>query len=152
MYRSLPAQFCLISRCLRANQFRPRLKRELLRTPAHLSAAEKRLAWLPRLGLIRISGARLSWCAWPHVESAEVKAVVNLVRNLSVLNAAIVVGMVAYAQFIGLPAAQIILLVITATLAAVPVALPATFTLGGGAGCAEACGERRAVDAAISAA
>jgi H+-transporting ATPase len=134
MYRSLPAQFCLISRCLRANQFRPRLKRELLRTPAHLSAAEKRLAWLPRLGLIRISGARLSWCAWPHVESAEVKAVVNLVRNLSVLNAAIVVGMVAYAQFIGLPAAQIILLVITATLAAVPVALPATFTLGAALG------------------
>ena len=69
-----------------------------------------------------------------RVESTEVKAVVGLVRNLSVLNAAIVIGMLIYAQMIALPASQIILLVITAMLSAVPVALPATFTLGAALG------------------
>ncbi len=69
-----------------------------------------------------------------HVESAEVKAVLGLVRNLAVVNAAIVVGLVAYAHAIALPESQIILLVLTAMLAAVPVALPATFTLGAALG------------------
>jgi H+-transporting ATPase len=69
-----------------------------------------------------------------HVESAELKAVLGLVRNLSVANAAIVVGLVAYAQAIALPAPQIIMLVLTAMLSAVPVALPATFTLAAALG------------------
>lgn len=69
-----------------------------------------------------------------HVESAEVKAVLGLVRNLSVLNAAIVIGLVAYAHVIALPGGQILQLVLTAMLAAVPVALPATFTLGAALG------------------
>ena len=45
-----------------------------------------------------------------------------------------VIGMLIYAQMIALPASQIILLVITAMLSAVPVALPATFTLGAALG------------------
>jgi len=69
-----------------------------------------------------------------HVESAEVKAVLGLVRNLSIVNAAIVVALVAYAQIIALPASQIIQLVLTAMLSAVPVALPATFTLAAALG------------------
>ena len=69
-----------------------------------------------------------------HVESAEVKAVLGLVRNLSILNAAIVVGLIAYAHVIGLSSAELILLVLTAMLSAVPVALPATFTLGAALG------------------
>ncbi len=69
-----------------------------------------------------------------HVESAEMKAVLGLVRNLSVLNAAIVIALVAYAHMIALPTTQIILLVLTAMLSAVPVALPATFTLGAAIG------------------
>ena len=69
-----------------------------------------------------------------HVESAEVKAVLGLVRNLSVVNAAIVIGLVAYAHAIALPAPQIIQLVLTAMLSAVPVALPATFTLAAALG------------------
>ncbi len=64
-----------------------------------------------------------------HVESAEQKAVLAVVRNLSVLNAAIVVGMVAYAHVLGMGVGQIIPLVLAALLSAVPVALPATFTL-----------------------
>ena len=64
-----------------------------------------------------------------HVESTETKVVLGLVRNLSIINATLVLGLVAYAIAIALPAAQIISLVLTAMLSAVPVALPATFTL-----------------------
>ncbi len=69
-----------------------------------------------------------------HVESTETKVVLGLVRNLSIINAALVVGLVAYAIVIALPAAQIISLVLTAMLSAVPVALPATFTLAAALG------------------
>jgi H+-transporting ATPase len=64
-----------------------------------------------------------------HVESSEQKAVLGVARNLSILNFAIVVGMVAYAHAIAMSATRIIPLVLTALLSAVPVALPATFTL-----------------------
>ncbi len=69
-----------------------------------------------------------------HVESAEVKAVLGLVGHLSILNAAIVIGLVAYAHALALPTPQIIQLVLTAMLSAVPVALPATFTLAAALG------------------
>lgn len=69
-----------------------------------------------------------------HVESSEVKAVLGLVRNLSIVNAGLVAGLVAYAYWLALPTSQIILLVLTALLSAVPVALPATFTLGAALG------------------
>ena len=69
-----------------------------------------------------------------HVESTETKVVLDLVRNLSIINAALVVGLVAYASAIALPTRQIVSLVLTALLAAVPVALPATFTLAAALG------------------
>ena len=50
-------------------------------------------------------------------------------RNLTIVNFAIVVGMVAYAHAHAMSVERIIPLVLTALLAAVPVALPATFTL-----------------------
>lgn len=64
-----------------------------------------------------------------HVESSEQKAVLGIVRNLTIVNFAIVVGMVAYAHAIAMSTTRIIPLVLTALLSAVPVALPATFTL-----------------------
>ncbi len=69
-----------------------------------------------------------------HVESTELKAVMGLARDLTVLNAAIAVVLVAYAELKGLPTSQILLLVLTAMLAAVPVALPATFSLAAALG------------------
>jgi H+-transporting ATPase len=69
-----------------------------------------------------------------HVESTEVKVVLSLVRNLSILNVALVLGLIAYATRIALPVGQIVPLVLTALLSAVPVALPATFTLGAALG------------------
>jgi H+-transporting ATPase len=64
-----------------------------------------------------------------HVESSEQKTVLGVVRNLTIVNVAIVVAMVAYAHSLAMTVSQIIPLVLTALLAAVPVALPATFTL-----------------------
>jgi len=61
-----------------------------------------------------------------HIESTEQKAVLAVVRNLTVLNFVIVVGIVAYALSISVSLQQIALLVLTAMLSAVPVALAAT--------------------------
>ena len=69
-----------------------------------------------------------------HAESGEQKAVLAVVRNLAVFNGAIVVLLVAYARFIAMPVDQIIPLVLTALLASIPVALPATFTLAAALG------------------
>jgi len=69
-----------------------------------------------------------------HVESSEQRAVMAVVRALTVVNFAIVVGIVAYAHTIGMNVRQIVPLVLTALLSAVPVALPATFTLAAALG------------------
>jgi H+-transporting ATPase len=69
-----------------------------------------------------------------HVESAEQKAVLSVVRNLTVINFVMVVGIVAYALAIRVSVEQIMLLVLTTLLSAVPVALPATFTLAAALG------------------
>ena len=64
-----------------------------------------------------------------HVVSSQQKAVLHVVRNLAVFNGVVIVGLVAYANVRGLAWNAIIPLVLTAILAAIPVALPATFTL-----------------------
>lgn len=69
-----------------------------------------------------------------YVASTEQKAVFGVVRNLTAINFAIVVGIVAYAIGHQIGPEQITLLVLTAMLSAVPVALPATFTLAAALG------------------
>jgi H+-transporting ATPase len=70
-----------------------------------------------------------------HVESTQQKAVLRVVRNLAMFNGGIIVLLVGYAYTLKLPlAAEIIPLVLTAVLAAIPVALPATFTLAAALG------------------
>jgi H+-transporting ATPase len=69
-----------------------------------------------------------------HVESSEIKVVLGLVRNLTIVNVALVLGLAAYGEAIALPTREIILLILTAMLSAVPVALPATFTLAAALG------------------
>ncbi|HVW04618.1 MAG TPA: HAD-IC family P-type ATPase [Vicinamibacterales bacterium] len=63
--------------------------------------------------------------------SSEERAIVRVVRNLALTNGVVVVLLVAYARVIALPIAEILPLVLTASLASIPVALPATFTLAG---------------------
>jgi len=64
-----------------------------------------------------------------HVVSSQQKAVLRVVRNLAIFNGVIIVGLITYATFRGLPWSEMIPLLLTAVLAAIPVALPATFTL-----------------------
>ena len=62
------------------------------------------------------------------------KTVVRVVRNLALFNGAIIVLLVAYAHARKMPIGEIIPLVLTAVLASIPVALPATFTLAAALG------------------
>ena len=69
-----------------------------------------------------------------HVVSSQQKAVLRVVRNLAAFNGVVIMTLVAYAYLLELPLAEIIPLVLTAVLASIPVALPATFTLAAALG------------------
>ena len=69
-----------------------------------------------------------------HVVSSQQKAVLHVVRNLAVFNGGLIVIMVVYARAHAMPAGEMIPLVLTAILASIPVALPATFTLAAALG------------------
>jgi H+-transporting ATPase len=64
-----------------------------------------------------------------HAVSSQQKAVLRVVRNLAIFNGAVVAVQGAYAAFLGMPLKEVVPLLLTAMLAAIPVALPATFTL-----------------------
>ncbi len=69
-----------------------------------------------------------------HVESSQQKAVLRVVRNLAMVNGVVILMLVAYAYVLKMPVSEIIPLVLTAVLASIPVALPATFTLAAALG------------------
>jgi len=69
-----------------------------------------------------------------HVTSSQQKAVLRVVRNLAIFNGVIIVLLVGYAYRLAMPLAEIIPLVLTAILASIPVALPATFTVAAALG------------------
>jgi H+-transporting ATPase len=69
-----------------------------------------------------------------HVVSSQQKAVLRVVRNLAAFNGVVVVLLVGYAWYLKMPITEIIPLVLTAILASIPVALPATFTLASALG------------------
>lgn len=64
-----------------------------------------------------------------HAASSEQKAVFAATRNLAAVNGTIAVLLIAYAVFRAFPPSELVRLALTALLASVPVALPATFTL-----------------------
>jgi H+-transporting ATPase len=69
-----------------------------------------------------------------HVDSTQQKTVVRVVLNLAMFNGVFIVLLVAYAHARKMPVGEIIPLVLTAVLASIPVALPATFTLAAAVG------------------
>ena len=69
-----------------------------------------------------------------HIVSSQQKAVVRVVRNLALFNGLIIILLVAYSYVLKMPVGEIIPLVLTAVLASIPVALPATFTLAAALG------------------
>jgi H+-transporting ATPase len=85
-----------------------------------------------------------------HVVSSQQKAVLRVVRNLAAFNGVVIMMLMAYTWFIKLPIAEIVPLVLTAVLASIPVALPATFTLAAALG-ARALAKRGVLPTRLSA-
>lgn len=69
-----------------------------------------------------------------HAVSSQEKAVLQIVRNLAIFNGFMILTIGGYAYTHSLPWEEIIPLLLTAILAAIPVALPATFTLAAAVG------------------
>ena len=69
-----------------------------------------------------------------HVVSTQQKAVLTIVRNLAIFNGVLILAMGAYAYTRAMPRSEIVPLLLTSILAAIPVALPATFTLAAAVG------------------
>jgi H+-transporting ATPase len=69
-----------------------------------------------------------------HSVSSQQKAVLLVVRYLAAFNGMIILLMIAYAWFLRMPVGGVVPLVLTAILASIPVALPATFTLAAALG------------------
>jgi H+-transporting ATPase len=69
-----------------------------------------------------------------HVVSSQQTAVFRVVRNLAVCNGILILCMLAYAYWSRMPSAEVLSLTLTAVLASIPVALPATFTLAAALG------------------
>jgi H+-transporting ATPase len=69
-----------------------------------------------------------------HVVSTQQKAVLKIVRNLAIFNGSLILAMGAYASFHAMPWSEMVPLLLTSVLAAIPVALPATFTLAAAIG------------------
>ncbi len=69
-----------------------------------------------------------------HAASTEQAAIFSATRNLVAINSAIAFVIVGYAFAVAMPASNLILLALTALLASIPVALPATFTLSAALG------------------
>jgi len=69
-----------------------------------------------------------------HASSSQQKAVLRIVRNLAIFNGVVILIIGVYAYFHAMPWSEIIPLLLTSVLAAIPVALPATFTLAAALG------------------
>ncbi len=69
-----------------------------------------------------------------HGRSSQQEAVLRIVRNLGLFSAAMVLVQLVYATATHMPSLDLVPLVLTAVLAAIPVALPATFTLASALG------------------
>ncbi|MCC7275907.1 MAG: HAD-IC family P-type ATPase [Alphaproteobacteria bacterium] len=86
-----------------------------------------------------------------HARSTEQAAIFAVTRNLILVNGTVAVLVVAYAWTLTLPSAALISLALTALLATIPVALPATFTLSAAIG-AQALARRGVLLTRLSAA
>jgi H+-transporting ATPase len=69
-----------------------------------------------------------------HVVSTQQEAVLKIVRNLAIFNGVLIIAMGIYAYTHAMPWSEIVPLLLTSVLAAIPVALPATFTLAAAVG------------------
>ena len=110
--------------------------------PGRLFAAARLSPRLRRPEPMQSSASSAELIRSAHVVSSQQKAVLRVVRNLAAFNGVIIVMLVGYADYLKMPLREIIPLVLTAVLASIPVALPATFTLASALG-ARALGKAR---------
>ena len=119
------------------------------RKPGDLAYAGAMIRQGEATGIVVATGARTyfgktaSLVQDAHGVSSEQRAVLAVVRDLAVVNGAVVLAMLAYAHAIGRSFAETVPLLLTALLASIPVALPSTFTL------AAALSARRLVRGAV---
>jgi H+-transporting ATPase len=83
--------------------------------------------------------------------STEQRAILSVTKNLAIVNGSVAALIVAYAFFIGLHPDELVRLALTALLATIPLALPATFTLSAAVG-AQALARRGVLLTRLSAA
>ncbi len=69
-----------------------------------------------------------------HVISSQQKAVLQIVRNLAIFNGCVILLIGVYAYMHSMPWSEVIPLLLTSVIAAIPVALPAPFTLASALG------------------
>src|SRR6202034_2428458 len=69
-----------------------------------------------------------------HSISSQQTAVLKIVRNLAIFNSVVILLMGVFAYTHSLPRSEIVALILTSVLAAIPVGLPATFTLAAALG------------------
>jgi len=69
-----------------------------------------------------------------HVVSTQQTAVLKIVRNLAIFNSVVIIAIGVFAYIHSMPWSEIVSLLLTSVLAAIPVALPATFTLAAALG------------------
>ena len=69
-----------------------------------------------------------------HVVSSQQRAVFQIVRNLAIFNCGVIALIGAFAYMHSMPRQEIVSLLLASILAAIPVALPATFTLAASIG------------------
>jgi len=72
-----------------------------------------------------------------HVESTQQKTVLRVVGNLAIFSGVMIVILGIYSHVIGMPVSEIVPLLLTALLGAIPIGLPATFTLAAALGARE---------------
>ncbi|WP_298283284.1 HAD-IC family P-type ATPase [Acidocella sp.] len=119
------------------------------RKPGDLAYAGAMIRQGEATGLVVATGARTyfgktaSLVQDAHGVSGEQRAVLAVVRDLALVNGAVVLAMLAYAHAIGRTFDETVPLLLTALLASIPVALPSTFTL------AAALSARRLVRGAV---
>ncbi|HTT01863.1 MAG TPA: HAD-IC family P-type ATPase [Steroidobacteraceae bacterium] len=87
------------------------------------------LAQVTATGARTKSGQTAQLVSIAHGASSQQRAVLRVVRNLAVFSGSMVALQLLYAMVTHIPGVETIPLVLTAVLAAIPVALPATFTL-----------------------
>jgi H+-transporting ATPase len=86
-----------------------------------------------------------------HAASTEQAAIFAATRNLMIVNGMVALAIIIYAHAVALPPPELIRLALTALLATIPVALPATFTLSAAVG-AQALARRGVLLTRLSAA